>query len=84
MTLGSVARDEVGSPFVSSKQEESKNETRMAHAKDASIERDQQKSARPVSPKTGEISNADLEEVAGGTEDVVFEYGGMEVRYTPQ
>jgi len=60
----------------------------MADAKGQSVEQDQQKSARPVSPNTGEISEADLQKFAGGTEgpteELTFEYGGLQIRYTAQ
>jgi hypothetical protein len=44
----------------------------MADAKDKSIEQNKQQATHPVSPKTGEISDAEMEKVAaGGTEQPV-------------
>jgi hypothetical protein len=46
-------------------------EAKMADAEDKAVEQNKQQATHPVSPKTGEISDAEMENVAGGIEQVL-------------
>jgi hypothetical protein len=59
-------------------------EEEMADAIEKSMDKKIEGVARAVPSKTGEVSDTDLEKVAGGTDEVTFEYGALQVRYTQQ
>lgn len=56
----------------------------MADAIEKSTDEKVEEVTPAVSSKTGEVSDADLEKVAGGSEEVSFEYGALQVKYVQQ
>jgi hypothetical protein len=60
-------------------------ETKMAEAKQKSVDQKIRAASNPVPAKTTEVSDAEMEKVVGGAgEEVTFEYGALQVRYVQQ